>query len=104
MFAVVEAFPSILVTIHVYGPSLSIVTGLMCKVLFPLTRTAFGIYCLPFKFQEYCNAGSPSAVQLSLYEVLFSTPSLFSCFNIRGFTEKIDSIGSGEIDGYDNDR
>ena len=92
MFAVVEAFPSILVTIHVYIPSLSIVTGLMYKVLFPLTRIAFGTCWFLFKFQEYCNAGSPSAVQLSLYEVPFSTSSFFSCFNIRGFTEKIDSI------------
>ena len=92
MFAVAEAFPSILVTIHVYVPSLSIVTGLMCKVSFPLTRIAFGTYWLSFKFQDYCNAGSPSAVQLSLYEVPFSTSSFFSCFNIRGFTEKIDSI------------
>ena len=59
MFAVVEAFPSTLVTTHVYVPSFSIVTGLMCNVLFPFIRTAFGTFLLPFILQEYCKAGSP---------------------------------------------
>lgn len=87
MFAVVKAFPSTLVTTHVYVPSFSIVTGLMCNVLFPFIRIAFGTICFPFIFQEYCKAGSPQALQWNSYEVPFSTSSFSSCLNMRGLTE-----------------
>ena len=59
IFAVVDALPSIFDTVHVYVPSFSNVTGLMCKVLPPLIGVAFEMLLFPSLAHEYVKAGSP---------------------------------------------